>query len=84
MWLPCLLEAAEGRILQHKVSFQQPGWLVTKLSDSYSVATAIATKQEVAIAFHHWITQLSDAGNEPFDFLYSMEGDFFRPPEISR
>lgn len=66
--------------VQHKVSFQQPGWLVTKLSDSYLVATAIATEQEVAIKLHHLIKQLSDAGNEPFDFLYSMEGDFSPHP----
>lgn len=77
MWLLCLLEATEGHTLQQKVSFQQPSWLVTKLSDSYSVATDIATEQKVAIALCHLIAQLSDVGNEPFDFLYSTGGDFF-------
>lgn len=75
----CLLEATERHTLQQKVSFQQPGWFVTQLPDSYSAATDIATEQEVAIELRHLIAQLSDAGNKPFEFLYSMGGDFLTP-----
>lgn len=74
------MEATEGHTLQQKVSFQQPSWLVTELPDSYSVATDIATQQEAATALCHLTAQLSDAGNEPFDFLYSTGVDFFFPP----
>lgn len=47
---------------------------------SCSVATNVATEQEVAIALCHLIAQLSDVGNEPFDFLYSTGGDFLPTP----
>jgi len=79
VWFPCLLEAAGGHTLQQKVSFQQPSWLITELSDSSSVATDIATEQEVAITLHRLVAQLSDVGNEPFDFLYSTGDDFHTP-----
>lgn len=67
-WAPLSARGYRGAHLAPE-SVLSTAWFV---SDSYSVATDTATEQDVAVVLHHLIAQLSDAGNEPFDFCIAQ------------
>lgn len=76
-WLPWLLEATEGHILQQKVAFQGTAGLS---SARHSVATSIAAEAAAAIALRHWTAQPSDVATSPLAFCTALQVTLFSFP----